>query len=108
MSGEVSDKTAIQFRMLNQSKGPAMWSPRVQSDRMLFTLEWRKRLEEIPNLEFYQEMVANVVVENGELKGVKTSLGLFIQSKTVVLTNGTFLNGLIHIGEKELWWRKIR
>ena len=100
LSGEVSDKTAIQFRMLNQSKGPAMWSPRVQSDRMLFTLEWRKRLEEIPNLEFYQEMVANVVVENGELKGVKTSLGLFIQSKTVVLTNGTFLNGLIHIGEK--------
>ena len=100
LSGEVSDKTAIQFRMLNQSKGPAMWSPRVQSDRMLFTLEWRKRLEEIPNLEFYQEMVANVVVEDGELKGVKTSLGLFIQSKTVVLTNGTFLNGLIHIGEK--------
>ena len=100
LSGEVSDKTAIQFRMLNQSKGPAMWSPRVQSDRMLFTLEWRKRLEEIPNLDFYQEMVANVVVENGALKGVKTSLGLFIQSRTVVLTNGTFLNGLIHIGER--------
>ena len=100
LSGEISDKTAIQFRMLNKSKGPAMWSPRVQSDRMLFTLEWRKRLEEIPHLDFYQEMVSNVVVENGELKGVRTSLGLFIQSKTVVLTNGTFLNGLIHIGEK--------
>ena len=100
LSGEISDKTAIQFRMLNKSKGPAMWSPRVQSDRMLFTLEWRKRLEEIPQLEFYQEMVSNVVVENGHIKGVKTSLGLFIKSKTVVLTNGTFLNGLIHIGEK--------
>jgi len=100
LSGEISDKTAIQFRMLNKSKGPAMWSPRVQSDRMLFTLEWRKRLEEIPQLEFYQEMVSNVVVENGQIKGVKTSLGLFIKSKTVVLTNGTFLNGLIHIGEK--------
>lgn len=100
LSGEISDKTAIQFRMLNKSKGPAMWSPRVQSDRMLFTLEWRKRLEEIPQLDFYQEMVSNVVVENGHIKGVKTSLGLFIKSKTVVLTNGTFLNGLIHIGEK--------
>ena len=100
LSGEISDKTAIQFRMLNKSKGPAMWSPRVQSDRMLFTLEWRKRLEEIPQLEFYQEMVSNVVVENGHIKGVKTSLGLFIKSKTVVLTNGTLLNGLIHIGEK--------
>jgi len=100
LSGEISDKTAIQFRMLNKSKGPAMWSPRVQSDRMLFSLEWRKRLEETPNLDFYQEMVANIVVENGDLKGVKTSLGLFIKSKTVILTNGTFLNGLIHIGEK--------
>lgn len=100
LSGEISDKTAIQFRMLNKSKGPAMWSPRVQSDRMLFTLEWRKRLEEIPQLEFYQEMVSNVVVENGRIQGVKTSLGLFIKSKAVVLTNGTFLNGLIHIGEK--------
>jgi len=100
LSGEISDKTAIQFRMLNKSKGPAMWSPRVQSDRMLFTLEWRKRLEEIPQLEFYQEMVSNVVVKNGHIQGVKTSLGLFIKSKAVVLTNGTFLNGLIHIGEK--------
>ncbi|MDR9447908.1 MAG: tRNA uridine-5-carboxymethylaminomethyl(34) synthesis enzyme MnmG [Psychroflexus sp.] len=100
LSGEISDKTAIQFRMLNKSKGPAMWSPRVQSDRMLFSLEWRKRLEEIPLLDFYQEMVSNVVVEHGKLKGVKTSLGLFIPSKTVILTNGTFLNGLIHIGEK--------
>ena len=100
LSGEISDKTAIQFRMLNKSKGPAMWSPRVQSDRMLFTLEWRKRLEEIPQLEFYQEMVSNVVVKNGRIQGVKTSLGLFIKSKAVVLTNGTFLNGLIHIGEK--------
>ena len=99
-SGIVSDTSAIQFKMLNKSKGPAMWSPRVQSDRMRFAEDWRLLLEQTKNLDFYQEMVTGLVVEGGEVKGVKTSLGLVIRAKTVVLTNGTFLNGLIHIGDK--------
>jgi len=100
-SGIVSDKTAIQFKMLNKSKGPAMWSPRVQSDRMRFAEEWRLMLEQTPNLDFYQEMVKGLIIENGKVQGIKTSLGVEIRSKSVVLTNGTFLNGLIHIGEKQ-------
>ena len=100
-SGIVSDNTAIQFKMLNKSKGPAMWSPRVQSDRMRFSEEWRLMLERTPNLDFYQEMVAGVIIENNRIVGIKTSLGISILSKTVVLTNGTFLNGLIHIGDKQ-------
>lgn len=100
-SGIVSDKTAIQFKMLNKSKGPAMWSPRVQSDRMRFSDEWRTMLENTPNLDFYQEMVAGIIAENGKIVGVKTSLGVEIKAKSVVLTNGTFLNGLIHIGDKQ-------
>ena len=99
-SGVVTDRTAIQFKMLNQSKGPAMWSPRAQSDRSLFILEWRKMLEKTPNLDFYQEMIVDLIVDQDQIKGVVTSLGLKIFAKTVVLTNGTFLNGLIHIGEK--------
>ncbi|BAO54842.1 tRNA uridine-5-carboxymethylaminomethyl(34) synthesis enzyme MnmG [Nonlabens marinus] len=101
LSGIVSDKSAIQFKMLNKSKGPAMWSPRTQNDRMRFAEEWRLQLEAIPTLDFYQEMVSGLVVENGKVTGVKTSLGLTIRAKSVVLTNGTFLNGLIHIGEKQ-------
>ncbi len=100
-SGIISDETAIQFKMLNKSKGPAMWSPRVQSDRMRFSEEWRLKLENTPNLDFYQEMVAGLVVEDGRITGVKTSLGLTARGKSVVLTNGTFLNGLIHIGDKQ-------
>ncbi|MEM0517442.1 tRNA uridine-5-carboxymethylaminomethyl(34) synthesis enzyme MnmG [Aequorivita flava] len=100
-SGIVSDKTAIQFKMLNKSKGPAMWSPRVQSDRMRFAETWRLMLESTPNLDFYQEMISGIIVEDGIIKGVRTSLGLTIEGKSVVLTNGTFLNGLIHIGEKQ-------
>jgi tRNA uridine 5-carboxymethylaminomethyl modification enzyme len=100
-SGIVSDKTAIQFKMLNKSKGPAMWSPRVQSDRMRFSEEWRLMLEGTPNLDFYQEMVKGLIIENGKTQGIRTALGVEIKSKSVVLTNGTFLNGLIHIGEKQ-------
>jgi tRNA uridine 5-carboxymethylaminomethyl modification enzyme len=100
-SGIVSDRTAIQFKMLNKSKGPAMWSPRVQSDRMRFAEEWRLMLEQTPNLDFYQEMVLGIIVDNHKITGVKTSLGIEIKGKTVVLTNGTFLNGLIHIGDKQ-------
>ena len=100
-SGIVSDRTAIQFKMLNKSKGPAMWSPRVQSDRMRFAEEWRLMLEQTKNLDFYQEMISGLIIEKNIIKGVKTSLGLEIRSKSVVLTNGTFLNGLIHIGEKQ-------
>ena len=100
-SGIVSDRTAIQFKMLNKSKGPAMWSPRVQSDRMRFAEEWRMMLEGTPNLDFYQEMVKGLIIKNGKIKGITTSLGVEIRSKSVVLTNGTFLNGLIHIGEKQ-------
>jgi tRNA uridine 5-carboxymethylaminomethyl modification enzyme len=99
-SGIVSDRTAIQFRMLNRSKGPAMWSPRTQNDRALFTLEWRKLLENTPNLDFFQDMVMSLKVESGKVKGVVTGLGMEIKCKSVVLTNGTFLNGIIHIGEK--------
>ena len=100
-SGIVSDKTAIQFKMLNKSKGPAMWSPRVQSDRMRFAEEWRLKLEQTINLDFYQEMVAGILVAGDRIVGVRTSLGLKIKARTVILTNGTFLNGLIHIGEKQ-------
>ena len=100
-SGIVTDNTAVQFKMLNMSKGPAMWSPRAQSDRMRFAEAWRIMLEKTPNLDFYQEMVSGILVSNGAAVGIKTSLGLEIMSKTVVLTNGTFLNGLIHIGEKQ-------
>lgn len=100
-SGIVSDKSAIQFKMLNKSKGPAMWSPRSQNDRMRFAEEWRLALEGIPNLDFYQEMVSGLIVQGGKIVGVKTSLGIEIMAKAVVLTNGTFLNGLIHIGEKQ-------
>lgn len=99
-SGIVSDTSAIQFKMLNKSKGPAMWSPRVQSDRMRFAEDWRSLLEQTPNLDFYQEMVSGLIVENHKIVGVKTSLGIEVKAKTVVLTNGTFLNGLIHIGDK--------
>jgi len=99
-SGLVSDTSAIQFKMLNKSKGPAMWSPRVQSDRMMFAEHWRLRLEQTPNLDFYQEMVSGLLVEGEKITGVRTSLGLEIKGKSVVLTNGTFLNGLIHIGDK--------
>jgi tRNA uridine 5-carboxymethylaminomethyl modification enzyme len=99
-SGIVSDTSAIQFKMLNKSKGPAMWSPRVQSDRMLFSQHWREKLEQTQNLDFYQEMVSGLMVEDHKVVGVKTSLGLEIKAKTVILTNGTFLNGLIHIGNK--------
>jgi len=100
-SGIVSDETAIQFKMLNKSKGPAMWSPRVQSDRMRFSETWRDMLEKTPNLDFYQEMVSGLITKNNKVVGVKTSLGIEIRSKTVVLTNGTFLNGVIHIGDKQ-------
>ena len=99
-SGIVSDTSAIQFKMLTKSKGPAMWSPRVQSDRMRFAEDWRLLLEQTPNLDFYQEMVVGINVKNAVCVGVKTSLGLEINARSVVLTNGTFLNGLIHIGEK--------
>ncbi|ARN78474.1 tRNA uridine-5-carboxymethylaminomethyl(34) synthesis enzyme MnmG [Nonlabens spongiae] len=100
-SGIVSDKSAIQFKMLNKSKGPAMWSPRTQNDRMRFAEEWRLQLESIENLDFYQEMCSGLIVDDNKLLGVRTSLGLEIRSKAVILTNGTFLNGLIHIGEKQ-------
>lgn len=100
-SGIITDKSAIQFKMLNKSKGPAMWSPRAQSDRMRFAEEWRLALENTPKCDFYQEMVSGLLVENNHVVGVRTSLGLEIRGKAVVLTNGTFLNGLIHIGEKQ-------
>ena len=100
-SGIVSDRSMIQFRMLNRSKGPAMWSPRVQSDRMLFSTTWREMLENTPNLDFYQDMVSGLLVKDGYINGVKTGLGHEIKGKAVVLTNGTFLNGVIHIGEKQ-------
>ncbi len=99
-TGIVTDRTMIQFRMLNRSKGPAMWSPRAQSDRMLFSQEWRQMLEATPNLDFYQDMVSALLVKDGQCYGVVTGMGHKIESKTVILTNGTFLNGLIHVGEK--------
>ena len=101
-SGIISDKSAIQFKMLNKSKGPAMWSPRTQNDRMRFAEEWRLALERTPNCDFYQEMVSGLIIEGDKVCGVTTSLGIEIRSKSVVLTNGTFLNGLIHIGERQL------
>ncbi|MDQ3109211.1 MAG: tRNA uridine-5-carboxymethylaminomethyl(34) synthesis enzyme MnmG [Bacteroidota bacterium] len=100
-SGIVSDKTAIQFRMLNRSKGPAMWSPRVQSDRWRFAEEWRLMLERTPNVDFWQDMVKSLIIEGNTVCGVVTGMGMEIRGKSVVLTNGTFLNGLIHIGEKQ-------
>ncbi len=100
MSGIITDKSMIQFRMLNRSKGAAMWSPRAQSDRMKFAEEWRMALEQIPNVDFWQEMVTGLLVEDGRVEGVRTSMGIEIKAKAVVLTNGTFLNGVIHIGEK--------
>tara|TARA_R110002050_G_scaffold13625_6_gene43481 strand:- start:2014 stop:3879 length:1866 start_codon:yes stop_codon:yes gene_type:complete len=101
-SGIISDKSTIQFRMLNRSKGPAMWSPRSQNDRMRFAEEWRLTLESTPNVDFWQEMITGLIVKDGRIKGVKTGLGIEINSKSVVLTNGTFLNGVIHIGEKKM------
>lgn len=100
LSGIISDKSAIQFRMLNRSKGPAMWSPRVQSDRMRFAEEWRYALEEIEQLDFFQDMVVDLDVKDDRIVGVITGMGVYIQCKKVILTNGTFLNGLIHIGVK--------
>jgi len=101
-SGIVSDASMIQFRMLNRSKGPAMWSPRTQNDRMVFALKWREMLESTPNVEFYQDMVKGLIIKDGKAVGVVTGLGHEIRSKAIVLTNGTFLNGVIHIGEKRL------
>ena len=100
-SGIIADKSMIQFRMLNRSKGPAMWSPRTQNDRMRFAEEWRLALEQTPNVDFWQEMVSGLHIENGAIAGVTTQMGLEIRSKAVILTNGTFLNGVIHIGEKQ-------
>ena len=100
-SGIVSDKSAIQFRMLNLSKGPAMWSPRTQNDRMLFAAEWRVLLENNPLVDFWQDMCTGIIIHNYKVIGVKTSLGINIMAKSVVLTNGTFLNGIIHLGEKQ-------
>ena len=100
-SGIISDKSMIQFRMLNMSKGPAMWSPRTQNDRMLFAAEWRNTLEQTPNVDFWQEMVTGLIVKGNKVTGVKTGMGLEISAKSVILTNGTFLNGLIHIGNKQ-------
>jgi len=100
-SGIITDKTSIQFRMLNQSKGPAMWSPRAQSDRMRFAEEWRLALERTPNVDFWQDTVTSLLVKDNTLKGVRTSIGVEIEADAVVLTNGTFLNGVIHIGEKK-------
>ena len=99
-SGIVTDLSTIQFRMLNRSKGPAMWSPRAQNDRMLFHLKWREMLENTPNLDFYQDMVKGLIVKDGKCEGIMTGLGHEIKAKSVVLTNGTFLNGIVHIGEK--------
>lgn len=101
-SGIVTDESAVQFRMLNLSKGPAMWSPRAQSDRMQFAQKWRMMLEDHPNIDFWQDMVKELIVEDNRVKGVVTGMGLSINSKSVVLTNGTFLNGIIHIGEKQI------
>lgn len=101
-SGIIADSSAIQFKMLNLSKGPAMWSPRTQNDRMLFAEEWRLALENTPNLDFFQDMVKELIIENNKVTGVITSIGVKFRAKSVILTNGTFLNGLIHIGEKQL------
>ena len=106
-SGIVSDRSTIQFRMLNRSKGPAMWSPRTQNDRMLFSQYWREYLEQTPNVDFWQDMVTSLIIENGKLTGVRTGMGQEIKSKSVVLTNGTFLNGIIHIGQKQFGGGRI-
>ena len=100
-SGIITDKSMIQFRMLNRSKGPAMWSPRAQNDRMLFSSEWRYKLEQTPNIDFWQDMVRALVVNNKQVQGVITGMGQTIYAKAVVLTNGTFLNGIIHVGQKQ-------
>lgn len=107
MSGIISDKSAIQFRMLNRSKGPAMWSPRTQNDRMIFAAEWRIALENQQNIDFWQDMVAGLIIKDNVVLGVKTSVGSEIRSKAVILTNGTFLNGIIHIGEKNFGGGRI-
>src|SRR5690242_312046 len=99
-SGIVTDKTMLQFRMLNRSKGPAMWSPRAQNDRMLFSAKWRQLLEKTSNVDFYQDTVKSLLIEDNAVIGVVTNLGHLIYSKAVVITSGTFLNGIIHIGEK--------
>ena len=101
-SAIVADKSAIQFRMLNRSKGPAMWSPRTQNDRSMFNNIWRLMLEQTPNVDFWQDMVNALIVENGKIKGVKTGLGIEISCKSVIVSSGTFLNGLIHIGDKQI------
>lgn len=106
-SGIVSDESTIQFRMLNRSKGPAMWSPRTQNDRMVFAAKWREMLEATPNVDFYQDMVRNIIIKNGVACGVVTGLGHEIFSKAVVVTSGTFLNGIIHIGEKQIGGGRI-
>lgn len=106
-SGIVTDKTMIQFRMLNKSKGPALWSPRAQSDRIRFSEQWRLMLEDIPTLDFWQDMVTGLLLSNGKVCGVKTGMGLEIKSKAVILTNGTFLNGIIHIGTKSFGGGRI-
>jgi len=106
-SGIVSDKSMIQFRMLNKSKGPAMWSPRTQNDRMLFASTWREMLEATPNLDIWQDSVNSLIVSRETIEGVRTSLGIEIRGKSVVLTNGTFLNGVIHIGEKNFGGGRI-
>ena len=102
LSAIVTDKTMIQFRMLNKSKGPAMWSPRAQSDRMMFSIEWRSQLEQIKNLDFLQDMVTGVLIEDSRVSGIKTSMGHKIMARSVILTNGTFLNGIMHVGEKKI------
>ena len=106
-SGIVSDKSTIQFRLLNRSKGPAMWSPRAQNDRMLFSQYWRETLEKLPNLDFWQDMACEVIIKNGFAIGIKTGMGQVIKSKSVILTNGTFLNGIIHIGSKQFGGGRI-
>src|ERR1700749_3739993 len=106
-SGIVTDKSLLQFRMLNRSKGPAMWSPRAQSDRMLFASAWRNMLEQTKNLDFYQDTVKELIVKDNIVKGVVTALGHNIYSKAVVITSGTFLNGVIHIGEKKFGGGRI-
>lgn len=106
-SGIVTDRTMIQFRMLNKSKGPAMWSPRAQSDRTLFSIEWRNMLEKTPNLDFWQDMVVGLIVKDNRVLGVRTSMGQEIKAKSVILTNGTFLNGVIHIGTKKFGGGRI-
>ena len=104
-SGIVSDKSTIQFRMLNRSKGPGMWSPRSQNDRALFATTWRNMLEQTPNVDFWQDMVQGLIVSRGTIQGIVTGMGQEIRARSVVLTNGTFLNGVIHVGGKAVWRR---